>query len=482
MKYSNRFSFLALLGLSGAVLFLPVNTSTALTGPTVECVNDPRVAAGLVDLEVCKGANIFFRKKLGGNGRTCGSCHRVEDNFTVSPEFIGALPPTDRIFAPERQAAIATLERPALLRTFGLILENVDGFDDLDNKFVLRASPHMWSLSTSINSGRTEPPLDALGWSGDGAPNDGTLRDFLTGAVTQHYPLDLSRSDGVSFTLPNNAQLNRVEAFLRALGRTNELDIDFISVNDNRASDGRILFMENRCNGCHHNAGANVSSGVNRNFNTGVALQTPLPGLIPEDGGFGQAPNGFGSFGDGTFNVPPLIEAADTGPFFHNNIARTIEEAINFYNSPEFAGSPAGLAGDPISLTNAEVIDVGRFLRVLNAAFNLAIAIQRLEAAETLMNSFGTAEIPVQNELMQMAVYELEDAAQVLERSPGGTLIGSAQNKIHRSILRATASMARTNANGRLNALGTSVLQATGAKTDLGTGMDFTLGSGNLVR
>ncbi|HKO53269.1 MAG TPA: hypothetical protein VJV79_36415 [Polyangiaceae bacterium] len=27
-------------------------------------------------------------------------------------------------------------------------------------------------------------------------------------------------------------------------------------------------------------------------------------------------PNGFGNL---TFNTPPLIEAADTGPFFHSN-------------------------------------------------------------------------------------------------------------------------------------------------------------------
>jgi hypothetical protein len=34
--------------------------------------------------------------------------------------------------------------------------------------------------------------------------------------------------------------------------------------------------------------------------------------------------DGLGRPGDGTFNTPPLVEAADTGPFFHNNSIETI--------------------------------------------------------------------------------------------------------------------------------------------------------------
>lgn len=446
------------------------------------CGNDPRVVAGLVDVLVCRGANEFFRNGFGGNGRTCGSCHRVEDNFTISPEFIGALPPDDPLFAAEQDPNIATLERSPLLRSFGLILENVDGLDDLANKFTLRSIPHTLSLATSINSGRTEPPLDATGWSGDGAPGDGTLRDFLTGAVNQHYPSDLSRTDGVSFNLPTNVQLNRVEAYQLALGRTNELDINTISVNDNRATNGIAVFLANRCNGCHRNLGANVGSGVNRNFNTGVEDLTPLPNHIPEDGGFGTDPNASGSFGDGTFNTPPLIEAADTPPFFHNNVARTLEESIFFYNSDAFNNSPAGLAGAEIDMTVAEIIDVGRFMRVVNASFNLAMAIQRLEAAEILMNQFGTTEIPTQDELLQLAIYELEDAVQVMERAKGGVLQFGVQQDIAESMLQATAAQLTTDGTQRLSDVAAALTQANNAKAALGTGMDFVLGEGNLMR
>ena len=41
-------------------------------------------------------------------------------------------------------------------------------------------------------------------------------------------------------------------------------------------------------------------------------------------------------------NVPPLIEAADTPPLFHNNAAATIEDAVRFYTTDTFANSPDG--------------------------------------------------------------------------------------------------------------------------------------------
>ena len=37
-----------------------------------------------------------------------------------------------------------------LMREFGLILENLDGFDDLSRKFVMRSVPHILALNTSL--------------------------------------------------------------------------------------------------------------------------------------------------------------------------------------------------------------------------------------------------------------------------------------------------------------------------------------------
>src|SRR6266566_3151731 len=35
---------------------------------------------------IAKGRTIFFNETFKGNGRRCGTCHRTEDNFTITPE------------------------------------------------------------------------------------------------------------------------------------------------------------------------------------------------------------------------------------------------------------------------------------------------------------------------------------------------------------------------------------------------------------
>ena len=45
---------------------------------------------------ITEGRNAFFNGTFNGNGRTCGSCHREENNLTIDPEFIATLPPTIR--------------------------------------------------------------------------------------------------------------------------------------------------------------------------------------------------------------------------------------------------------------------------------------------------------------------------------------------------------------------------------------------------
>ena len=147
------------------------------------CQVDARVQLGLVSAEICAGADIFFREDFEGNGRQCGTCHRAEDNFTISPAFIGTLPADDPLFIAELDSALATLERPQLLREFAMILENVDGTDDLANKFTLRSIPHTLSLATSLTpTSPNSPPIQHTGWSSDGAPSDGVVDGLNDGS------------------------------------------------------------------------------------------------------------------------------------------------------------------------------------------------------------------------------------------------------------------------------------------------------------
>ncbi|MBC8119685.1 MAG: hypothetical protein H7X75_08945, partial [Burkholderiaceae bacterium] len=104
----------------------------------------PLAAANAVPLDnlISQGARLFFDGRFAGNGRTCGTCHPRSNNLTIDVAFIASLPANDPLFVAEFNPALAQLERPALMRQFGLILENLDGLDDPTNKFVMRSVPH----------------------------------------------------------------------------------------------------------------------------------------------------------------------------------------------------------------------------------------------------------------------------------------------------------------------------------------------------
>lgn len=61
----------------------------------------------------------------------------------AEPEFIATLPPDDPSFVAEFNPDFSqNFETPRLMRQLGLILENLDGFGDLENIFVQRGVPH----------------------------------------------------------------------------------------------------------------------------------------------------------------------------------------------------------------------------------------------------------------------------------------------------------------------------------------------------
>ncbi len=357
---------------------------------------------------VAKGREIFFNETFDGNGRTCGTCHPANNNFTIDPAFIATLPDDDPLFVAEFIPALKdNFENPKLMREFGLILENQDGFDDLANDFNMRGVPHTLALQNSVDS--VAGPR--TGWAGDGAPGTGTLREFATGAVRQHFTKTLNRTPDVDFRFPTDEELDALEAFQLSLGRQQDLTLP-LPLKGTVASRGQEIFLDDnlgKCNLCHVNAGATADFGFggnlgNLNFNTGVEDLPDQPArltgeLVPADDGFGIMPND-----DGTFNTPPLVEAADTGPFFHNNAIETIEGAVAFYNGDAFNNSPAGVAGtgvDGIKLDATQVVSVAAFLRVINALENIRLS------QELLKDGSATA--------LDQANFEIQDAIFVLQ-------------------------------------------------------------------
>jgi len=436
------------------------------------------VSHGLVSQAVGEGADLFFRETFGGNGRTCGTCHRAANNLGLDLDFISKLPATDKLFIaelPPEEGGVPGLERPLLLRGHGQILMNSDGFEDPTAKFVMRASPHVLSLSTSILSPDPREPAQRTGWSGDAA---GSLRLLPSAAVKQHFTRSLDRVEGTDFVLPTDEQLDSMEAFMLSTGRLSELDLRNVRLTDAAAVAGKVSF--GFCQICHLNAGAGIGGGFNLNVTTGVE-RAPDPSQAtephPHDGGFGRGRldcDGDGRldcFGDSSFNVQPLIEAADTEPFFHNHSAAAIEDAVTFYTTENF--SFGGLR-----LSQTEVPKIGAFLRVLNASFNSAISIQRNNAALTLEKVRGEDTRQTVNMLLALSNSEAADAIEVLSAR---NLHAPAIKRLNLAISMNGRAIASTRTKSRQILIQRALGELKAAKDQFGTGLDFTLGEGNLL-
>jgi hypothetical protein len=500
--------------------------TNALTQSTPEslCNNDPRVWDGLVSLNVCVGARLFFDETFGGNGRTCGSCHPVGNDYTIDRTFMQSLPASDPLFVNKNPsfplADLETLE----LDNMGLVRENVDGFADLAHRFVLRSVPHIFGLATTITrdpaDGTSAGFTERTGWSGDGVTG-GALRDFANGAIAQHFTKDLSRTPGTSFRVASSTELDRLSDFQKSVGRSNELNLSTVHLSDSFAEQGRLDFLDpqiGRCNECHGNAGANsAATGKNANFFGNFerfAAELPsrptLNGVIIRDGGFGgqglTAPNvalsvnasGVGDdptlngFGDGSFNVASLIEAADTGPFYHHNNlgsegpAIGLPGVITFYSSTAFNTSPAGKKliqqfGTPITLPGTSVVEIAAFLRVLNTFFNLDLATQRLQAARRFNSEYWDFRADLQKTLIKLGRKEVADALRVLASPDGPPLHTAEQSTLSTILTQLDSALSTPDAATRLS-LTTSALSAIASlRPHFGSGVQFTLGSGTLM-
>jgi len=450
--------------------------------------------ASSLDALVARGRDIFVKETFQGNGRTCATCHPQINNFTLDPKFIATLSSRDPLFVAEFNPALShNFENPQMMRKFGLILENADGFEDLEHKFVLRGVPHTLGMRNTITAPdpfvasdftvnfKNPNPTQRLGWSGDGAAGSGTLREFAIGAVVQHFPKTLQRAAGSDFRLPTDAELDAMEAFQLSLGRQEELNLSSLQVNEPLANSGKALFLDTgffsepghkNCNACHFNAGANNGFGFNPgapgfspkldgnplgfNASQGTAVNL-LPQVaanhLPPDGGFGKLllpDGGYGNYADvpglgslpaEEFNSPSLIEAADTGPYFHNNMVATLEEAVAFYGTPAFQdissiGGPVGPV--PVSISsdpkNPEVQAIAAFLRTLNAVENIRSSIS---IANRAINATTESS---RKDILALAIRDNADAILVLT---SGAYASNASAQVKLALVKLASSAAR---------------------------------------
>ena len=245
--------------------------------PTAASAGD----VGLVE----QGRRIFFAETFDGNGRTCGSCHPADNNYTIDPAYIARLPAGDPLLAAD------FLDDPVLLRKLGLVTVHADGFD---RPGLQRGVPTLLGIARSLTPdfGAIGNRVHALGWSGDGVPEGGSLRDFATGAVREHMARTPARIAGVDFRPPTAQELGALAAFMRSLGRraSDELELsEFIGVTFRSplVDAGRELFNREEsgpCALCHRNGTALNEGGFNGMFDIGVQRRrdTPARRLRPD--------------------------------------------------------------------------------------------------------------------------------------------------------------------------------------------------------
>ena len=154
-----------------------------------------------------------------------------------------------------------------------------------------------------------------------------------------------------------------------------------------------------------------------------------------------------------------LVEAADTGPFFHSNVVITIEEAVNFYNSTQFNTEPGfGAQIGQINLEATEVAAVGAFLRVINALENIRSSINLETRARNARFLHDTVE------LLKLSIAELQDAVDVLH---GAGLHPEAQQKLRKAIALDQEAMTNPNPEKRKILIDEAIALKIGARTDM---------------
>jgi hypothetical protein len=320
----------------------------------------------------------------------------------------------------------------------------------------------------------------------------GRLADFTSGAINQHFTRSLNRVVGTDFRQSTEQEGQAVATFMKQLGRLNDIDINSIAFSDPGAETGRQRFISVGCDQCHGNAGANIGvPPVNGNQPTGVeSVRHPALSGFPIDGGDFFFPNQSppNALGNGTFNAPPLIEAADTGPFFHTDTqvigavaentpsAQTIEQAVAFYTSPAFTTIQ-------INANATDVANIGRFLRAVNAVFNIQMASNRIIGARNVGNALGNAARVdrMQRRMAQMTLFELDDAVRVLSGVPNLNVAQANRVRTARNRIQTVVNTPGTNSsafNTRMNNLGMAFNDLDLADGEISANILFQIGNG----
>jgi cytochrome c peroxidase len=249
--------------------------------------------------------------------------------------------------------------------------------------------------------------------------------------------------------------LDALAAYQLALGRQEDFNLPSLELKSSIAAQGQALYLDTgnlgepghkNCNACHFNGGGTAALSFNpakagfprldgspHGFNMGAPTNANETWLalalgLPRDGGFGVLPMPAGGFGNfrvvgstripfEEFNTPPVVESADTAPFFHNHTVKDLESAVAFYGTDAFQKAPFSIGNPankaiPIKISSdpndPEVQAIAAFLRVLNALENIRSSINVAGRGRTMTTEEDA------HDLARLAGAEVADALKVL--------------------------------------------------------------------
>ncbi len=324
----------------------------------------------------------FFRPHEGGNGRSCATCHRPEDNFALTPATVEAryqllqkrrrLDPAadDPLFrsidADDFDQDFTTLRTKALVRVALPLKSNVQLADDPGATSVL-----VWrAVPTVVNAGITSP-FQAEG-------RLGTLPEQARAAIREHSEVTADPGDRVlqrvtrfQEHLFSSLRVRKLARELESGGPLSDTDPPLNELE----REGKATFTE-FCGACHGGPTQTVNTdgrflpvpqrgpqpGAQAFVN--VFVQTPrippgppsppffeglptanldhrtyvvtLPGgarqtIATSDPGRGAITGDAREFG--RFDVPTLFGIARTAPYFHDNSSASLEDVVRHYQA-----------------------------------------------------------------------------------------------------------------------------------------------------
>ncbi|HWE29468.1 MAG TPA: hypothetical protein VHB97_15770 [Polyangia bacterium] len=342
------------------------------------------------------------------NGTGCATCHRPSSNFNLGqPPLSAHIPASDSFWAGRNAEAQGDPRQAALLDSHGLLKIRINRF----NPALPESSPFRqifaWrKTQTIINMAlayglltdlRARGPVEQARGAGFNHTQDGDAR--FDDLVNPHL------NDIVAYQ-QTELRPAALQGLLDPTSPIHQTLIDdpfyTVPMTTDEQRRGKDVFVQS-CMGCHNmpnvfgnldhqeGPGPNYAPVIGHAMDIGVAERNKLGldvrfydnttgaystivlPLAREDGAIinwpvtddvGTAAT-TGRFEDlHRFKVPQLRMVSQLAPYFHDNSAATLEEAVDYFNSDDYNESPDGRA-HPIHLSASERADLLAFLRVL---------------------------------------------------------------------------------------------------------------------